>query len=279
MYKKTLNKKMRRDLSITIAFAIIISSLIGLNISLIPSVSADLDGPYYIRGYINDSTDNAVQNGATVNVTNIDTSYSSTTTTVNGLYQINVGKDTGFNCANNHQIVVRCVNGTEVGENQTTIDTTGTFSWCNLTGDKKLEAKTTSFSINDTNWDNGVLSYNTSNTTSNTYFNLSNDGNVAINLSIYSEDITFNGNTWNLVNDTSTAKNKYSIKYQKNPEATWSNITLVNTSFKTDLQYNSDYFDYTYWQTFGLNFTMPWQNSDKPSSTTSFKVTFWSIEA
>ena len=277
---KSKNMSIYKHLSILVAWVLIIASSLGIR--YLPSVEAgDLPGPHNIYGYIDNSTDQDIPSGVTVTLTNLNSSESGTTTTgAQGSYIANVGKDGIFHSDDGDWIVVNCSYNSEVGENLTTIDTgIASYSWCNLSGGTRLEPKNTSFSINDTDWNVGSLDYNDSSTTGNTSFNLTNEGNVNINIKIHGENITWNGDQWNLTN--TTAPNNYSIKYQKNGDvgSSWTNITLNNRSFVTDLEYNSSYFGYTYWQLFGLNFTLPWDNSDKPSSSVSFNVTFWSIEA
>jgi len=267
-----------QHLSIIIAVTIIIAS--SLNLYYAPNVEADLPGPYYVRGYINESDGEKAGAGLTVTVTNTDRDTSGTTTTIaEGAYQINVGKNTGFDCSNGDHIVVNCSNATssEVGENETNIDTSATFVWCNLSGGTQMEAETLSTEISPTTWNIGSTSYDTSYNTTDTYFNITNDGNVPINVKIQGENFTWNGNKWNLTNVT--AINNYSLSYKQSGAGSWTNITIINSSFITDLDYNSSYFDYTYWKLYGLNFTTPTSSSPQPSGSQQLNATFWSIRA
>jgi len=271
-----LRLTIRQHLSIIIVGIVIIA--LSLNFYYVPNVEADLGGPYFVRGYIYNSSGDPISDGKTVTITNNENSNSYTTTTIaNGAYQINVGKDTGFDCSDGHQIVVNCSNNSEVGENATNVNTSITFAWCNLTGDNKLEPQNWSINVTSGSWNAGDISYSNYNNTSNTYFNLTNQGNVKINVKIHGENITWDGNKWNLTN--TTALNNFTFKYQKSGEGTWTNITFTNTSFKTNLQYNSQYFSYTYWQLFGLNISMPTSSSPSPSGSLQVNATFWSIIA
>lgn len=273
---KSLRLSIYQHLSIIIACIVIFASPITFYST--PTVEADLSGPYFIRGYINNSTAADIPSGVTVTVTNTNNSNSDTTTTnSNSAYQINVGKDTGFDCSDGHQIVVNCSYNSEVGENATNIDVSATFAWCNLTGDNKLEAENLSIDIKPTSWDAGTTSWGSSYNTTDTYFNLTNEGNVKINVKIQGENFTWDGNKWNLTN--TTALNNYSIAYKKSGEGSWTNITIANTSFITNLQHNSSYFSYTYWQLFGFNLSTPTSSVPAPSGEQQLNVTFWSIKA
>jgi len=267
--------KISRRQHITIFIAIVMTLASSLTIIKAPTVKS-LDNPFFWYGFI-DYQDNSNVSNTTVTLTDVDQGSNSMTTTTDayGFYSADLSEIT--NSADGDYIVVNCTNNSQVGENASYIVLTEPFQWCNLTGGTRLNLTNTSFSFNDTDWENGELSYSSYNATSNTYFNLTNDGNVKINIMIYSENITWNGNKWNLTN--TTAVNNYSIKHQKSGESTWTNITLVNTSFVTDLQYNSQYFSYTYWQQFGLNLSMPTSSSPAPGDSLSFNVTFWSVEA
>jgi len=270
---------MRQHLSIIIVALVIITSSFSLYFT--PTAEADLAGPYFVRGYIYESNGENVGLGLTVTVTNTDNSdYSDTTTTLaGGAYQINVGKDTGFDCSDGHHIVVNCSNSTssEVGENDTNIDTGVTFVWCNLSGGTKLESETLSTDVAPTTWNIGSVSWGTSYNTTDTNFNITNNGNVHINVKIQGENFTWNGNKWNLTN--TTALNNYSLSSKKSGDGSWTNITIANSSFITDLEYNSSYFDYTYWKLYGLNFTTPTSSSPIPPIGSQLNATFWSIKA
>jgi len=272
----SLRLTIRQHLSIIIVGIVIIA--LSLNFYYVPNVEADLAGPYFVRGYIYNSSGDPISSGKTVTITNNNNGNNYTTDTLlNGAYQINVGKDTGFDCSDGHQIVVNCSNNSEVGENDTNIDISATFAWCNLTGNNKLEPQDLSINVTPWTWNAGDINYSSYNNTSNTYFNLTNQGNVKINVSIHAEDIPWGSSKWNLTN--TTALNNFTLKYQKSSEDAWTNITLTNTSFKTNLQYNSQYFSYTYWQLFGLNITMPASSDPSPSGTLQVNATFWSIIA
>jgi len=271
-----LRLTIRQHLSIIIVGIVIIA--LSLNFYYVPNVEADLSGPYFIRGYIYNSSGDPIPSDKTVTITNNDNSNSYTTTTLaNGAYQINVGKDTGFDCSDGDQIVVNCSYDSEVKENDTNVDINVTFAWCNLTGANKLEPQNLSINVTPWSWNAGDIDYSSYNSTSNTYFNLTNQGNVKINVKIHGENITWDGNKWNLTNIT--ALNNFTFRYQKSGEGTWINITFTNTSFKTNLQFDSQYFSYTYWQLFGLNVSLPTSSSPSPSGSLVVNATFWSIIA
>lgn len=272
-----INRSKSTSLNKHLAFIVACFLIIALSFSIqnTLSVKADLPGPYYIYGYIKNSTSQAIPSGVTVTVTNTDTRYSSTTTTLSdGAFSINVGKDSGFDCSSGHQIVVNCSYNSEVGENATNIDTGESYRWCNLTGGTRLVSQSLSINVTPWSWAAGTIDYSSWNATSNTYFNLTNQGNVNINVKIHGYNVSYNGNYWNLT--SSVGVNNYTLKYQKSGAGTWTAITLTNASFVTDLEFNSNYFDYTYWQKFGLNLSMPTSSSPVPSGSLSTSVRFWS---
>jgi len=266
-----------RNKHLVIIFVSLLVTAFSFSISYTPLAKGDLGGPYYVRGYIKQWNGTAVPSGVTVTITNNenDNSGTATTTGSNGAYQINVGKDSGFDCTNGDQIVVNCSYSSQVGENDTTIDTTGaTFAWCNLTGGTRLQNQSLSINVSPWNWAAGSIDYGSWNATSNTYFNLTNQGNVNINVKIHGYNISYGGNYWNLT--SSVGVNNYTLKYQKSGAGTWTAIGLANASFVTDLEFNSDYFDYTFWQKFGLNLSMPTSVAPTPSGSLSTSVRFWS---
>jgi len=274
MITKSRSTSIYKHLSVITACAIIIS--LSLNIQNTPSVEASLQGPYDIVGYIDMNNDSDIPSGKTVTLTNLNNSRSDTTTTgAQGSFSKNVGKDSIIDSDDGNWIVVNCSYDGEVGENVTIIYAgSGSYSWCNLTGGTRLESQSLSINVSPWDWDAGTINYGSYNSTSNTYFNLTNQGNVKINIKIHGENITWNGHKWNLT--STTALDNYTLEYQKNGEGGWTDIGITNASFVTNLQYNSDYFSYTYWQQFGLNVSMPTMVSSDPSENLSTSVRFWS---
>ncbi len=277
---KTMKINIRQHLSLIIVSSLIIAS--ALSMYYVPTVKSDLSGPYFIRGYIYNASGN-VGAGVTVTITNIENDNSGTTITIaGGAYQINVGNATGFDCTNSDQIVVNCSHvpsgsAIEVGENITTIDTGGTFSWCNLSGSTKLVAQSLSFSINDTSWNAGSITLGSYAYTSDTHFNLTNEGNVKINVAVNSSNITWGGGTW-YINDTADHDN-FTLQYMKEGGA-WTAIGYSNSSFVTNLWYNNSLFPGQTWsQLFGLNVTMATSSTVSDPPALSVKVTFWSVIA
>ena len=276
----TLSKtSIRQHLSIIIACFVLMS--ISLSFYYVPTVKSDLiDGPFYVRGYVHNSSGNPLPSGVTVTFTNTNNSNSGTATTIgaSGAYQLDVGAEpAGLGSSWGDQIIVNCSYSGEAGENITILNSSDVFAWCNLTGDNKLEPENLSIEIKPTSWDAGSTSWGSSYNTTDTYFNLTNEGNVNINVKIQGENFTWDGNQWNLTNVT--ALNNYSIAYKKSGESSWTNITIANTSFITDFEYNSSCFSHTYWQLFGLNLSMPTVSSPVPSGEQQLNVTFWTIKA
>ncbi len=129
----------------------------------------------------------------------------------------------------------------------------------------------TSINVTPAQWDIGtttVGNYNYS--TSGFYFNLTNEGNVAVNIQIKASNATnsITGAKWQL-NGTPDFDN-YTLKYNKSGGSTWTNINLTYDTFVTNLAID-------FWQTFDLNVFMA--TTSTKSDPFSITVTFRSIVA
>ena len=127
----------------------------------------------------------------------------------------------------------------------------------------------TTIDINPDQWDIGITtigSYNYS--TSDFYFNLTNNGTVTLNIQINASNATNSttGARWNL---TSTPGfNNYSLQYIKSGGGTWTNINDTYDTFMTNLGVGG-------WQTFDLNIFMA--TSSTKSDPLTVTVTFRSV--
>lgn len=271
-----------KHLHISIIISILVIIALSFNLYYIPIVKSDLPGPYFVRGYIKYYNNSSLPSGEIVTLTNNDKSNKITTTTLaGGAYQANVGKDSGMNCDNGNQIVVNCSSAGQVGENATNIDTGMTFRWCDLTGPKRLTNEVLSVNVTPWSWNAGNLTTGTvgnSNHTKDTYFNLTNKGNIKINVYVHGHNITLNASAKWPLNQTAGA-NKYTLRYNLSGGSLTS-ILITNSTFIPSLQFKSNYFTYTYWQRFGLNITMPtsttYYNIPAALNTT---ISFWAIKA
>jgi len=264
--------KISRRQHITIFIAIVATLASSLTILQAPTVKS-LGDPHWWYGFV-DYYDNSNVSTTRVTFTDIDADNNTTwvDTDAYGFYGVDLSEISG--AEDGHTIVVNCTNNSQVGENASTIDIGQPYQWCNLTGGTRLENQSLSINVSPWNWNAGSIDYGSYNSTSNTYFNLTNQGNVKINVKIHGENITWNGHKWNLT--STTALDNYTLEYQKSGEGGWTNIGINNASFVTNLQYDSDYFSYTYWQQFGLNVSMPTMVSSDPSENLSMSVRFWS---
>ncbi len=127
----------------------------------------------------------------------------------------------------------------------------------------------TSLSINVTpdQWAMGSVNIGDTNETSGWYFNLSNEGNVALDITInatYATNST-TGAQWNLTSPP--AKDNFSLWYKKNGDGSWTNITTSFTSFVTNLAADN-------WKTFDLKLLMATTSSttDPLGLTVTFKA-------
>jgi len=275
-------RPIKKHLSIIISIFLVISFTSVINNI---NVKGDLQGPRSIYGYIKyGSNGSAIPNGITVTLLDVNTSYNTTTTTQGGtglyLFTVQFGVDGG------NIMAINCsfsTSGTWYdGANACNLSTSGPAQRV----DFKVYTENISISINDTSWYAGEIEIgdtNNSNETSDSRFNLSNVGNTKVNIAVYSENITFDGNTWYL--NSTADHNNFTLKYKKYGGA-WQSINYSNNTFRNNLYPNNNsgwWFykisPYTYWQSFGLNITLPTSADSVPTGTTYVNVTFWSIKA
>ncbi len=260
----------RQHITVLLSTVVLFASL--LTFVQVPIVKS-LDNPHWWYGFI-DYEDNSNVSNTTVTLTDVDQNNNSMTTTTDayGFYAADLSQIASS--ADGDYIVVNCTNNSQVGENASTIDIGLAYQWCNLTGGTRLQDQSLSINVTPWDWDAGSIDYGSWSNTSNTYFNLTNQGNVKINVKIHGYNISYGGNYWNLT--SSVGVNNYTLKYQESGAKAWNAINLSNVSFVADLQFNSDYFSYVYWQEFGLNLSMPTSSSPLPSGSLETSVRFWS---
>jgi hypothetical protein len=151
-----------------------------------------------------------------------------------------------------------------------TWDTDGK-KWCdNKITINETTSISTSIEITPSTWNLGSVWIGDTHATTGFYFNLTNEGNVALNIQIMASNATneSTGAEWKL---NSTASNdNFTLQYNKSGGGTWTTINTTYDVFVTDLGIAS-------WQTFDLKLIMA-----TTSSTTdplSLKITFKSIVA
>ena len=132
-----------------------------------------------------------------------------------------------------------------------------------------LSTVNTSIEITPDQWDIGTTTIGNYNySTSDFYFNLTNEGDVALDIQIKASNATNSttGAKW-ILNETPDFNN-YSLQYNKSGGGTWTNINLTFDTFVTDLIKGS-------WQTFDLNIFMA--KTSTKSDPLSITVTFRSV--
>lgn len=256
----------------------LIIALITMMLLLAPSffpvsIVEGLDFPHYILGYVWNSTGGNVTN-VVVTLTDLNNGNSMTTTTdTDGYYQADVSQITGS--GDGDTIEVNVTYGGEAGDNSTQIDVSLGSQWCNVT----TATTTLSISVTPSSWNQGTLYLNTVNSTTGNYFNLTNNGNIRINVLVQGENITWDGNTW-YINNTAD-HDKFVFQYNKSSDTSWSTISYINSTFITDL--NDDYYSGIPNQaaknyiTFDLKIILPTSSTDEPPQL-STNITFWAVE-
>ena len=137
------------------------------------------------------------------------------------------------------------------------------------TADARCHYPNTSIEITPYQWDVGstiIGNYNYS--TSDFYFNLTNEGDIALNIQIKADNATNSttGAQWNLT--TTPEFNNFSLQYNKSGGSSWTNINTTYDTFVTNLGVAS-------WQTFDLNIFMATTSST--GDPLSLYVTFKSV--
>jgi len=230
-----------------------------------PSVIS-LDNPHYFYGYVYYQNGTGVPAGTVVTLTDSNNGNSMTTTTIdlgNGTtnyYQADVSQITGSQ--DGDLIIVNCSSNGEVGENSTNIN----VSTGSQQVDVHLEPEVLNISIVPSQWNQGTISLGSENYTSGGYFNLTNQGNIIINVLIKGSNATSDGDTWYLNNTADY--NKFAMQY--NISSSWNIITTSYASFVTNLNTGSS-------QLFDLKLIMPTASST--TNQMSFTITFKAVKA
>jgi hypothetical protein len=122
--------------------------------------------------------------------------------------------------------------------------------------------------ITPSSWNQGTLSIGSSNESTGFYFNLSNQGNVFLNIQIKATNATnaTTGAKW-VLNTTQDFDN-YTLEYNRSDTGTWTNIALDYNTFITNFATGS-------WQTFDLKLTTA--STSTKGDPLSLTVTFRSI--
>jgi hypothetical protein len=231
----------------------------------IPKVTS-LDNPHYFYGYVWYQNGSQVPAGTVVTLTDDNSGNSMTTTTIDlgdgttNYYQADVSQITGSQ--DGDLVIVNCSSGGEVGENSTYIN----VSLGSQQVDLHLEPEVLNISIVPSQWNQGTVSLGSENYTSGGYFNLTNEGNVIINVMIKGSNATSNGDIWYLNNTADY--DKFAMQYNKS--SGWTSITTSYASFITNLaEGNSQLFD--------LKLIMPTASST--TNQMSFTITFKAVKA
>jgi hypothetical protein len=140
----------------------------------------------------------------------------------------------------------------------------------NASDSSTTEAENTSIDVTPDIWTQGNVSIGSSNATTGYHFNLTNEGNVAVNVQIKADNATnaTTGAEWKL--KTTPGYNNFSLQFNRSDDVSWTNI---NTSYSTFVTNLAVYL----WKTFDLKMIMA-----TTSSTTdpmSFSFTFKSVVA
>jgi hypothetical protein len=122
--------------------------------------------------------------------------------------------------------------------------------------------------ITPSSWNQGTLSIGSSNESTGFYFNLTNQGNVFLNIEIKATNATnaTTGAKW-ILNSTQDFDN-YTLEYNRSDTGTWTNIALDYNTFITNLAADS-------WQTFDLKLTTA--STSTKGDPLSITVTFRSV--
>jgi hypothetical protein len=124
----------------------------------------------------------------------------------------------------------------------------------------------TSINVTPSQWNIGTIDIGDTNATTGFYFNLTNEGNVALDITINATNATnsTSGAKWRL--NTTQGHDNFSLQYNLSGAGTWTNINITFDTFVTDLAIDS-------WQTFDLKLLMATTSStvDPMEVTVTFK--------
>jgi hypothetical protein len=129
-----------------------------------------------------------------------------------------------------------------------------------------------SISVTPLAWDQGTVLIGDSNATTGFYFNITNKGEVPINIQIKATNATnaTTGANWNLTG--STGLDNFSLQYKKSGDGSWTTINLTYDTFMLNLPATG-----TDWLTFDLNLIMATTSST--GVPLSLTITFKSVAA
>jgi hypothetical protein len=232
-----------------------------------------IENPHYIVGYVWNSTGAPLAYATVVLVDVNNGNGTAVGTSGTGYYQADVSLIEGS--ADGDTIEVSVSVGEEGGDNYTIIDIALGSQWCNVT----TAPKTISISVTPSTWSQGSLYLGTVNSTTGNYFNLTNQGNIAVNILIHGENITWDSITW-YINDTAD-KDKFAFQYKKSIDSEWSTIRYNNSTFIEGI--NDDYYPGIDNQaaknyiTFDLKFFLPTSSTKEPPPL-STNITFWAVD-
>jgi len=107
--------------------------------------------------------------------------------------------------------------------------------WTNATYNFTTEEANISIVVSPNAWNQGNVSIGSSNVTTGYYFNLTNEGNVPINVQIKADNATnaTTGARWNLT--SSAGNNNFNLSYQKSGTGSWNLINCTYDAFITSL--------------------------------------------
>ncbi|KYK21402.1 hypothetical protein AYK21_04870 [Thermoplasmatales archaeon SG8-52-2] len=117
-------------------------------------------------------------------------------------------------------------------------------------------------------WNQGTLSIGASNETTGFYFNLTNQGNVLLNIQIKATNATNSTTGAKWVLNTTQDFDNYTLEYNRSDTGTWTNIALDYNTFITNLAVGS-------WQTFDIKLTTA--STSTKGDPLSITVTFRSV--
>jgi len=127
-------------------------------------------------------------------------------------------------------------------------------------------AENTSINVTPSEWNQGSVNIGDTNETTGFYFNLTNEGNVALDITINATNATNSTSDagWRL--NTTQGHDNFSLQYNKSGAGSWTPINITFDTFVTGLAVDS-------WQTFDLKLLMATTSStvDPMNVTVTFK--------
>jgi len=114
----------------------------------------------------------------------------------------------------------------------------GQGGWNNETYHFTTEAENVTVNATPATWSQGDLNLGTTNETTGNHFTLTNEGNVAVNISINASNATNGAEEVKWLLDATPGHDQFTFQYNKSTDPSWTTINTSFDTFTTNLPYS-----------------------------------------